>query len=245
MHNVTDDRTEPGPAPDSEVPAETTLPAEATSAAAPAVMANVETEIDADNYETPEVPARKPKMFNKLSVCLAFLLAVSGGFYGGVYMQKRHTPTTTAASTRGGFGGGRNAAAAAAGGTTAIAGATGGAAAGAGGGTRGTVVLVDAPNHAIYIQDSQGNAIKVAVSSDTIMKFSKTTTDPNDYAIGATVTVIGATDAATGNITATAITEGAARGGGGGVGTGAGTAAGAGTATGGAATTASTTAKSG
>ncbi len=237
MHDVTDDRTEPGPTPDSDVPTE------ATVALASTVMDDSESGIDAGDYETPEVPARKPKMFNKLSVCLAFLLAASGGFYGGVYMQKRHTPATTAASTRGGFGGGRNAAATAAGGTTtagatAGAGATGGAAAGAGGGTRGTVVLVDAPNHAIYIQDSQGNAIKVAVSSDTIMKFSKTTTDPNDYAIGATVTVIGSTDAATGNITATAITEGAARGGGGGGGGG-------GTATGGPATTASTTAASG
>jgi hypothetical protein len=73
------------------------------------------------------------------------------------------------------------------------------------------VVLVDAANHAIYIQDASGNAIKVTVGPDTVMKVSKATTDPSAYTVGATVTVTGAADA-DGNITATAITEGAVRG---------------------------------
>jgi hypothetical protein len=73
------------------------------------------------------------------------------------------------------------------------------------------VVLVDAANHAIYIQDASGNAIKVTVGPDTVMKVSNSTTDPSAYTVGATVTVTGAADA-DGNITATAITEGAVRG---------------------------------
>jgi len=216
--------------------------------------------IDESQYETPEVPKGKPKLFNRLSMCLLFLLTLGGGFYGGVWMQKREAPAAAATGRTAATGANRAALAAAfaaAGGTGAGAGTgagTGGgtgtgtgtgAAAGAGG-TRGTIVLVDAPNHAIYIQDAQGNAIKVAVNASTVMKVSKTTTDPNDYTIGATVTVTGATDA-DGNITATAISEGTARGaggfGGGGGGGFGGTGAGAGTGTGTGAGTATTVAK--
>lgn len=191
---------------------------------------------DPAQYETAEVPSRRQRLMNPLSWLLVVLLTLGVGFYAGVWVQKRAAPAAAGTSAR---TGGRQGAAAAAVGGTATGGGGGGTGgfgnggAGNGGGTRGSVILVDKANNAIYIQDAQGNNVKVTLEPQTIMKVGKTTTDVSDYAVGVTVVVLGTTDA-DGNMTATAITEGAARG-------GANAAAGAGSATGGAAPATSTT----
>ena len=171
-----------------------------------------------DDYETPDVPPRKPRVMTPLTWSLALLLTLGAGFYGGIWVQKRNTPAGTPASAfanrnRGGATGVAGTGGAGTGQQSGgqAAAASGGQAAAVGGNTSGTIVLVDADHNAIYITDSQGSNIKVAISPSTAMKVSKATTAIGDYATGASVVVQGTADAE-GTIAATSITEGVARG---------------------------------
>ncbi|MEO5723851.1 MAG: hypothetical protein ABIQ39_06685 [Ilumatobacteraceae bacterium] len=180
-------------------------------------------EIDPDDYEVAVVPVRRPRLMTPLSWILAMLLTLGVGIYAGVLLQKRAAPATTAPTAaagrartgaRAGAGiGGAGATGTGVTGTgvtgTGVAGTGGSGTAGANGfgGTRGSVVLVDQANSAIYIQDSQGNNVKIEISPQTVMQVSKTTTNINDYTVGATIVVVGKADA-DGTVAATAITEG-------------------------------------
>ncbi len=167
-----------------------------------------------DDYESPDVPPRKPRVMTPLTWSLALVLTLGAGFFGGIWVQKRNAPAATPPSAFGnrnrvggtGQSTGQGTNAQNSGGQTGAGNQTA-----AGGNTSGTIVLVDAEHNAIYLTDSQGNNIKVTVSAGTIMKVSKGTTTIGDYATGASIVVAGTVDAE-GTITATSVTEGVARG---------------------------------
>ena len=163
-----------------------------------------------DDYESPDVPPRKPRVMTPLTWSLALVLTLGAGFFGGIWVQKRNAPAATPASAFGNrnrnVGAGQATNAQGAGAQTGTNNQTAG-----GGNASGTIVLVDAEHGAMYITDSQGNNIKVTVSATTIMKVSKGTTAIGDYATGAAVTVAGTADA-DGTIAATSVTAGVTRG---------------------------------
>jgi len=186
-----------------------------------------------------ELPAPKQRLrMGKVTWVLIGLLAVAGGFYAGVRVEKNNAPTTTAAGGANAFaafaaGGGRGAANGAT--ATTVAGGpaapgaganqgqgqgqqgTGGAggAGGAGGGrTIGTVKLVDGTN--VYVADSAGNTVKVLTTPESRVTRTVTGTVA-DLKPGDAVVVTGAA-AADGTVTATAVTTGGAGGFGGGTG---------------------------
>ncbi|MDQ1423850.1 MAG: hypothetical protein QOD72_1348 [Acidimicrobiaceae bacterium] len=172
-----------------------------------------------DDY-VPVVAHKRDRLLGTSSYFLLAALLVVGGFVGGAKWKSGHpTSTATAAGNanaaaafagRGANGGGAfaNGGAAATGGAA----TTGGAAAtgGAGGATVGQIKLVDGTN--VYVQDAQGNVVKVTTGADTTVQVSKTGTVA-DLKAGDTVIVQGA-KGADGTIAATTIGSGTGTGGG-------------------------------
>ena len=179
----------------------------------------VDVELD-DGFEdddyVPVVAHKRERLLGTSSYLLLGALLVVGGFVGGAKWKSGHGSSSTSATGNG------NAAAAAAAfagrGGNAEAGfptggrnATGGAAptGGAAGATIGQIKLVDGPN--VYVQDAQGNVVKVATGADTTIQVSKTGTVA-DLKAGDTVVVQGAAGA-DGTIAATNIASGTGLGG--------------------------------
>jgi len=179
--------------------------------------------------DTP-LPPRRPKTLTPFTWALVGVLIGGGGFALGTRVGwNTATPTAPASSRTGGNGTARTAAGAttattvagaagvgangtgagaagatnAAGGTGANRAAAGTGAGGGGGGgaTIGQVQLVDGGN--VYIQDNQGNVIKVTTGPSAVVTVTKPGT-PADLKPGDNVAVQGTTDAS-GNIAATAI----------------------------------------
>jgi hypothetical protein len=161
-----------------------------------------------------------------LTLLLSAGVVAVAAFTGGVLVEKHHKDSASplsgarsgssagAGRAGGGFGG--------FGGATAGTGA--GTGAGAGGLTLGTVKLVDGDT--IYLTDAQGDTVKVTTDGST--KVTKTEDGKvSDLKPGQTVTVRG-TRSASGDVTATTVTQGGgfpgfgAAGGGGGSGSGSG-----------------------
>jgi hypothetical protein len=154
--------------------------------------------IDMDWDDDSPLPPRRPNLFTPLSWALVAVLIGGGGFALGANVGKNNAPTSAAVSTAARPTGATPTgatpnAAGAAGGTTRTGGTTAAA-----GGTVGQVQLVDGNN--IYIQDSQGNVIKVTPAPGATITVNKPGT-PADYKPGDTVTVQGNADA-DGNIAA-------------------------------------------
>jgi hypothetical protein len=135
-----------------------------------------------DDY-VPVVAHKRERLLGTSSYVLLAALLVVGGFVGGAKWKSGHTSSTASgngnaaaaaafaargANGEGGFNAaGRNATggAAAAGGTA----ATGGA-----GATIGQIKLVDGTN--VYVQDAQGNVVKVTTGPSTTIQIEKTGT---------------------------------------------------------------------
>jgi hypothetical protein len=173
-----------------------------------------------DDY-VPVVAHKRERLLGTSSYLLLAALLVVGGFVGGAKWKSGH-PSSTASGAGNG-----NAAAAAAfagrdgnaegfapGGRNATGGApaTGGAATtgGAGGATIGQIKLVDGTN--VYVEDAQGNVVKVATGPDTTIQVSKTGTVA-DLKAGDTVVVQGPAGS-DGTVAATNIASGTGLGGG-------------------------------
>ncbi len=147
-----------------------------------------------------ELAAKAPRRWvNKVTLVLAGLLLVIGGFVAGSLVQKNSGSTPTSAAAPGGLTAGR-----------AGSGGFGGGQGGAGGqaGTRpgaattGTVKLVNGTT--IYITTSSGETVTVKTTDDTKVSVSQSSTLKNIKA-GSTVTIQGQT-ASDGTVTATTVT---------------------------------------
>jgi hypothetical protein len=135
--------------------------------------------------EHPRRPRRKA--ITPLTGTLAAVIVAAGGFYGGVQVQKTHG-ATAAPRTAGGFTGGP----------------PGGATAGrtSSDATTGTVSYVK--GDVLYVKDSNGNTVKVKVTSDA--KVNRTATaDAAKVHPGDSVVVEGTTGSS-GTVTATSVT---------------------------------------
>ncbi|CAG7652118.1 DUF5666 domain-containing protein [Actinacidiphila bryophytorum] len=141
-----------------------------------------------------------------LTLLLSAGVVAAAAFAGGALVEKHHLHGTASASSPfAGFGGARS-------GTGAGAGRFGGGGATAGTGaaaaaglTFGTVKLVDGST--IYVTDAQGNTVKVTTGASTKVTESKDG-KVSDLKPGQTVTVRGS-KGASGDITATTVTQGA------------------------------------
>jgi hypothetical protein len=147
-----------------------------------------------------------------LTLLLSAGVVAAAAFAGGALVEKHHLHGTASASSPfAGFGGARSGTGTGAGrfggggaGATAGTGAGSGAAAAAGL-TFGTVKLVDGST--IYVTDAQGNTVKVTTGASTKVTESKDG-KVSDLKPGQTVTVRGS-KGASGDITATTVTQGA------------------------------------
>lgn len=161
------------------------------------------------------VPPPRRRMVTGLSWFLGAALVAAAGFAGGVVLERHKLPATASATRAAGAGRGFGGAAGASGasGVTGPSGVTGGGATTAGGrgGTVGTVQLVDGNN--VYIQDTQGNTIKVTLASGGTVTVAKAGA-LSDLQPGATVRVTGTTGA-NDTMQATSISDLGALGGGG------------------------------
>ncbi len=166
---------------------------------------------------------RKTRITTPLTRILLALMVLSLGFFAGALVDRwqRSSSSSTpnlqslAAQFRGGGGGPGTGASGASGTGTAgggTAGFPGGSNAG-GGATIGTVKLVDGTN--VYVQDRQGNVVKVATDPDTKVTISKTGT-VSDLEPGSAVIVQGKQSSDGTSMAATSITPSAGLGLGGG-----------------------------
>ena len=124
---------------------------------------------------------------------LLVVVAALGGFYGGFRYEKAHVPATTnTAAQTSTTAGGRNASP----GTGATAGGFGGAgggfqgAGGSGFGRGAAGKVSDLSGDTLTLTDSQGNPVKVQLSSSTVIEKTAAATTA-DLVKGATVTVQG------------------------------------------------------
>ena len=137
--------------------------------------------------ELPRRPRRKA--FTPLTGTLAAVIVAAGGFYGGVQVQKSHGSSSTASATpRTAFTGGPPG------------GATGGQT--SSDATTGTVSYVK--GDVLYVKDSNGNTVKVKVTSNA--KVNRTATaDAGKVHPGDSVVIEGKTSSS-GTVTATSVT---------------------------------------
>ena len=148
--------------------------------------------IDADWDDDSPLPPRRPKLFGAATWVLVGLFVAAGCFTLGARIGRDHAPAAAASTTARGAGAGARATGAGfgrAGAGTAAAGAAS---------TFGQVQLVDGNN--IYIQDNQGNTIKITPAPTATITVNKPGT-PADFKPGDNVVVQGTADA-NGNIAA-------------------------------------------
>lgn len=150
--------------------------------------------VDMDWDDDSPLPPRRPKLFGAATWVLAGLLVAAGCFTLGARIGSDSTPAAAASTATRASGAGARAAGTGLGRTGT---GTGTAASGAGS-TFGQVQLVDGNN--IYIQDSQGNTIKITPAPTTTITVNKPGT-PADFKPGDNVVVQGTADS-NGNIAA-------------------------------------------
>ncbi len=149
---------------------------------------------DMDWDDDSPLPPRRPKLFGAATWTLAGILVAAGCFTLGARIGHDSTPVAAATAPGRGATTGARATGSAPGGA-----ATGtGAAATGGGSTFGQVQLVDGNN--IYIQDSQGNTIKITPAPTATITVNKPGS-PADFKPGDNVVVQGTADT-NGNIAA-------------------------------------------
>jgi hypothetical protein len=168
--------------------------------------------VDMDWDDDSPLPPRRPKLFGAVTWVLAGLFVAAGCFTLGARIGSDSTPAAAASTAARVGGAGARAAGAGVGRTGTGAGTA--ASASGGGSTFGQVQLVDGNN--IYIQDSQGNTIKITPAPTATITVNKPGT-PADFKPGDNVVVQGTADA-NGNIAAAtsiaaATTGGFSRGG--------------------------------
>jgi hypothetical protein len=156
---------------------------------------------------------RKSRITTPLTRVLLALVVVAAAMLGGAALDRWQRPASAAAATGAngfptGFPGiGRGTGASGSSGATGASGASG-----AGGATIGTVKLVDGTN--VYVQDLQGNTIKVTTKPSTTVSVTKTG-KASDLAPGSTVIVQGKQSADGSSMAAASISQTAGFGGGG------------------------------
>jgi hypothetical protein len=153
---------------------------------------------------------QKTRVTTPVTRVLLVLIVLAVGFLGGALVdrsQRSSSSSTSAQSLASAFRRARNGA----GGATGTSGASGAGGLGAlfggsgsgGGATIGTVKLVDGDN--VYVQDTQGNVVKVKTGPSTQITVSKPGTVAQ-LAPGSTVIVQGTTSSDGSSMTATSIT---------------------------------------
>ena len=179
-----------------------------TNAAVVPVVPVVPADVDWDD-DSP-LPPRRPKLFGAATWTLTGILVAVGCFTLGARIGRDGAPAAAATTSGRGAAAGARPTAAGLGRAGATAGTGAGAAAATGGGgTFGQVQLVDGNN--IYIQDGQGNTIKITPAPDATITVNKPGS-PADFKPGDNVVVQGTADA-NGNIAAaTSIAAAATRG---------------------------------
>jgi hypothetical protein len=165
--------------------------------------------------ETLQADVRRTRITTPATRALLALVVVAGAVLGGALLDRWLRPSSSNSTSgfaavaaqlrRGGAGGSGAAGGGAAGG--------GAAGFGAGGATIGTVKLIDGTN--VYVQDLQGNTIKVTTQPSTAVSVTKTG-KTSQLAPGSTVIVQGKQSADGTSVAATSITQNAGLGSGGG-----------------------------
>jgi hypothetical protein len=159
----------------------------------------------ADNKDTPTPPVKK-SWTRYLTPALALVAALIIGGVAGVLIGQSTASSSNASSVRGGFGNGQGLPGGYGnfGGRQGQNGAGGAGGAAGGGFATGTITSVDGST--ITIKKSDGSTVKVSTSDSTTVTKSSTA-KVSDLATGDSITVVGQADAS-GNVTATRISEG-------------------------------------
>jgi hypothetical protein len=162
--------------------------------------------------ETLVADVRRTRITTPLTRVLLALVVVFAAFLGGALVDRWQRPASSGASSLASIAaqfGARNGRASGASGASGVS--------GAGGATIGTVKLVDGTS--VYVQDLQGNTIKVTTKPTTTVSVSKTG-KASDLAPGSTVIVQGKQNADGTSMAATSISQSTGLGGGAGQGGG-------------------------
>jgi hypothetical protein len=158
---------------------------------------------------------RRTRVTTPVTRVLLALVVIAGTFLlGAVVARSQYKPSSASgaesliAQIRAATGGATGASGAS--GATGGSGAPAGLFGGAGGGTFGTVKLVDGAN--VYVEDMQGNVIKITTKPTTTVSVTKDGT-VSDLAPGSTVIVQGKQSADGASVAATSISQSAGLGG--------------------------------
>lgn len=166
--------------------------------------------------ETLAADVRRTRITTPLTRVLLAFVVVAAAMLGGALLDRWQRPASTGTSslasiaTQFGAPNGRGTGASGSPGASGASG-TGATALGAGGATIGTVKLVD--GNSVYVQDLQGNTIKVTTKPSTTVSVTKTG-KASDLAPGSTVVVQGKQNADGTSMAATSISQSAGLGGG-------------------------------
>jgi hypothetical protein len=166
--------------------------------------------------ETLVAEVRRTRITTPATRVLLALVVVGAAMLGGALLDRWQRPASTANSSLASIAaqfGARNGRGSGASGASGGSGTSGTASPfGAGGATVGTVKLVDGTN--VYVQDLQGNTIKVTTKATTTVSVTKTG-KVGDLAPGSTVIVQGKQNRDGTSMTATSISQSTGLGGGG------------------------------
>ena len=196
-------------------------PTKVTWAADPATSAVPLVELDdITPDESLLTELRRTRITTPATRVLLALVVMVGMFLGGALVERWQHKTSSTSSSASSFLAQLRAAAGGASGASGASGSSGsrGAAGGPGGllgggnNTFGTVKLVDGTN--VYVQDAQGNTIKVTTKPSTTITVTKTG-KASELAPGSTVIVQGAKSKDGSSVAATSISQSAGFGGGG------------------------------
>ncbi|HTK15917.1 MAG TPA: hypothetical protein VL769_05945 [Acidimicrobiia bacterium] len=169
--------------------------------------------VDVDDITPDEslvADVRRTRITTPFTRVLLALVVVGVAMLGGALLDRWQRPASSAspnlASIAARFGGGAS-------GSSGASGASGVSGAAGGGATIGTVKLVDGTS--VYVQDLQGNTVKVTTQPTTTVSVSKTG-KPSDLVPGSTVIVQGKQNADGTSLAATSISQTTGFGAGGG-----------------------------
>jgi hypothetical protein len=150
-----------------------------------------------------QLRAKAPLAVTRVTVILAGLVLVVGGFLGGVLVQKNFGSTATTANRTGNNFPAALASRGAGGNFTGRGGTGGTGGSTAAPATTGKITLVDGST--VYITTDAGDVVIVKTNASTAVQ-SQQKTAVKDLTVGSTVTVTGST-ASDGSVTATQITQ--------------------------------------